>query len=206
MANYNQNFNYKNYDDFDDIFEKEEKEAKKIKSRQMNNTYLLNETIMRLSKSEIYKNYYELKPFIDLANKFEEREIAISIIHNCHVMRINNNHPSTTKRVAAAIEKALGGSYSIKMLEPIAELLSSRDTYDIKDDEIKEIKEKIKKQKSSIKARLNKMKENKKNQKEERDDMYEEEIPSKKELKKIEREFGNIINGKDEEINIDKIE
>ncbi|MEM3408187.1 MAG: hypothetical protein QXW80_02410 [Candidatus Micrarchaeia archaeon] len=206
MTNYNQNFNYKNYDEFDDIFEKEEKDAKKIKSRQMNNTYLLNETIMRISKSEIYKDYYELKPFIDLANKFKESEIAISIIHNCHAMRINNNHPSTTKRVAAAIEKALGGSYSIKMLEQIAELLSSRDTYDIKDDEIKEIKEKIKKQKSSIKARLNTIKENRKKQKEEIDDMYEEKMPSKKELKKIEREFGKIINRKDEEIDIDQIE
>ncbi|MEM4134125.1 MAG: hypothetical protein QXO35_01520 [Candidatus Micrarchaeia archaeon] len=205
MANYNQNFSYKNDDEFDDIFEKEEKEAKKIKSRQMNNTYLLNETIMRLSKSEVYEDYYELKPFIDLANKFEEKEIAISIIHNCHVMRINNNHPSTTRRVAAAIEKALGGSYSIRLLEPIAELLSSRDTYDIKDEEIKEIKEKIQKQKASIKARLNKIKENKKYQKEDRDDMYEEKIPSKKELEKIEREFGKMINGKDEEINIDEI-
>lgn len=199
--------NYNNFEESDEDYNelenleaKLEKKNKKSKSKsRLTGPSLMEETIMRITKSPIYKSDSELMPIIKLAVQFEEPEVALNMLHNCHVMRINNEHPSSVRKLAAGIQKIMNGSKSVKLLEKVTEILSGQDSYEIKDEDMEKIKTEIEKKISATNARIKKMKE-KKNKRTDENEEFEYGAPSEEELKKIEREFRRIISAKDEDI------
>ncbi|MEM3369579.1 MAG: hypothetical protein QXE90_01865 [Candidatus Micrarchaeia archaeon] len=205
MVNYHDNFNEsdKDYSELHKLETNLEKKKKRIKSS-LSGPSIMEETIMRITKSPVYKSDSELIPIIKLAVQFEESDTALNMLHNCHVMRINNQHPSSIRKLTASIQKIMNGSKSIKLLEKVTELLSGQDSYEIKEEEMEKIKIEIEKRISATNARIKKMKEKKKRNEDENE--YEDSAPSEEDLKKIEREFRKIINSKDEDITASDIE
>lgn len=102
------------------------------------------EHIMRIKKSPVYNNENEVRPFISFAKKFNRMERALTLLHNCHVVRINSDYPSDTKKLVNAVKRIFEETnlvYSCAVLEAITEYLSSRKEYSLTEEEKKKVKE-----------------------------------------------------------------
>ncbi|MCX8202198.1 MAG: hypothetical protein N3G74_00065 [Candidatus Micrarchaeota archaeon] len=183
MSHYIDRFSDENFEESESL----EILKKKIKTRSMYNSMLLDETIMRIKKNSAYSSEAELIPLIKLACEFDKAETALSLLHNCHVIRINNGYTSDTKRLASLIGKILGGSKSIKGLEKAVQILSAKERYNITTEEMEEIQKEMKRKEKPAT-------ESKKAKKD--DETKERELPSTDELKKIEKEYKRLFNNR----------
>jgi len=109
------------------------------------------ENIQRIRANCDYTNR-EIKEFISFSKKFDNPTAAISLLHNCHVIRTNNEYVSEPIKIVAALKAALGNDSRTSSLEKATEILSSQPSYIIKTEELER-----KKNERKLKARTQKL-------------------------------------------------
>jgi len=97
------------------------------------------ESIERIRVNGGYTNR-EMKEFISFSNKFDNPTAAISLLHNCHVMRINNEYDSDPVKIVVALKAGLRNDFRVTTLEKAVELLSDQPSYVINFEELEKKK------------------------------------------------------------------
>ena len=143
----------------------------------------------------------EIKEFISFSKKFDNPTAAISLLHNCHMIRTNNEYVSEPIKIVAALKAALGNDFRASSLEKATELLSSQPSYIIKTEELER-----KKNERKLKARPNKIhtendndtgkerkKEKQNGKKENENEKHELSEAELKKIEELEERFGRRI-------------
>jgi len=143
----------------------------------------------------------EIKEFISFSKKFDNPTAAISLLHNCHMIRTNNEYVSEPIKIVAALKAALGNDFRTSSLEKATELLSSQPSYIIKTEELER-----KKNERKLKARPNKIhtendndtgkerkKEKQNGKKENENEKHELSEAELKKIEELEERFGRRI-------------
>lgn len=182
-----------NFDEFE--YSPEEIREKKIKTKSiLKYPPFLEEIIQRLDKSPVYDDEKTLKEFTKYAINFDNPERALTILHNCYTIKINNDQKPNYKKLIKTIDSYVSDFKVVAFLEKVVDKLTQKEEYSLTEEEIQSLNQ----DKENIKMRMeneNKKEEEKNNKKaskskkknEEENEFEEESGPSLRELKKIEK-------------------
>ena len=152
---------------------------------------LVEELRHRLEMTDFYGSEKELDAFVSYARKFDNPGRALSLLHNCHVMRTNNGYPSKPKHIVQALSAVIVPEDPTMALEKAIEKLSANIEYTLNRGELglaelkKRIEGMVKKPKKGPKKKAGK------NHEEEAEDGEEnaEDEPSEEDLKQLEEKL-----------------
>jgi len=162
---------------------------------------LVEELRHRLEKTDFYNTKKELNEFAEYAKKFDNPGRALTLLHNCHVIRTGNGFPSSTKAIVRALKAVLKESDPTMALEKAAEKLYDQTEYTLSRKELglDQLKARIEGMVGVKKTKDHPAKGNakpKRNEKKkepaeetEEGEQEEESGPDEKELQKLEKEL-----------------
>ncbi len=152
---------------------------------------LIEELRHRLELMDFYGSKNELDVFVSYAKKFDNPARALSLLHNCHVIRTNNGYPSKPKLIVQALNAVIIPGDPTMALEKAVETLSANIEYTLNREELgltklkKRIDSMVKKPKKDTEEKTNK----KHDEEAEYDEKNFEEEPSEEDLKQLEKKL-----------------
>mgnify|MGYP007088117613 CR=1 FL=1 len=148
---------------------------------------LVEELRHRLEMTDFYGSEKELNSFVSYAKKFDNPGRALSLLHNCHVMRTNNGYPSKPKHIVQALMAVVVPEDPTMALEKAIEKLSANIEYTLSREELGlgALKERIEGMVKKPKKHAGK----KHNEESEDGEEGSEDEPSEEDLKQLEEKL-----------------